>query len=76
MKLHTFRQDLHDYQDFLGLLQLYPVRPVDPVRKWKIYAVKFFFEQTNRTGRTISNPERLNAELLNPEPLNSEPLNP
>ena len=25
MKLHSFRQDLQDYQDFCGLVWLYPV---------------------------------------------------
>jgi hypothetical protein len=32
MKLHLFRQDLQDYQNFFGLVWLYPVHPVDPVR--------------------------------------------
>jgi len=27
---------LQDYQDFFGLVALYPVHPIDPVRKWKI----------------------------------------
>jgi hypothetical protein len=27
MKLHSFRQDLQDYQDFFGLVSLYPVHP-------------------------------------------------
>jgi hypothetical protein len=40
---HWFRQDLQDYQDFFGLVWLYPVHPVDHVRKWKIHAVKFLF---------------------------------
>jgi hypothetical protein len=35
MKLHLFRQDLPDFKDFLGLVWLYHVHPVDPVRKWK-----------------------------------------
>jgi hypothetical protein len=35
MKLQLFRQDLQDYQDFFGLVELYPVHHVDPVRKWK-----------------------------------------
>ena len=38
MKLHSFRQDL---QDYFVLVWLYPVHPVDPVRKLYIYAVKF-----------------------------------
>ena len=38
MKLDLFRQDLQDYQDFFGLVWLYPVNPVDPVRKWKVHA--------------------------------------
>jgi hypothetical protein len=49
---HSFRQDLQDYQDCFGLVWLYPVHPVcrgeaflrrlvDPVRKWKVHAVKF-----------------------------------
>ena len=25
-----------------------PVDPVDPVRKWKVHAVKLFFDQTGR----------------------------
>jgi hypothetical protein len=33
---------LQDYQDFFGLVWLDPVHPVDPVRKWKVHAVKFF----------------------------------
>jgi hypothetical protein len=40
-KTHSFRQDLQDYQDFFGLVSLYPVNLVDPVRKWKVYTVKF-----------------------------------
>ena len=32
MKLHLFRQDLQDYQNFFGLVWLYPVHPADPVR--------------------------------------------
>jgi hypothetical protein len=27
VKLHLFRQDLQDYQDFFGLVWLYPVHP-------------------------------------------------
>jgi len=41
MKLYLFRQDLQDYQDFLGLARQCPVHPVDPVRKLYILAVKF-----------------------------------
>jgi hypothetical protein len=33
---------LQDYQDLFGLVWLYPVHPVDPARKWKVHAVKFF----------------------------------
>jgi len=32
MKLHSFRQDLQDYQDFLALVPQYFVHPVDPVQ--------------------------------------------
>ncbi len=28
---------------YFGLLFLYPVHPVDPVRKWTAYCVKFLF---------------------------------
>jgi hypothetical protein len=42
VKLHLFRQDLQDYQDFFGLVYVYPHHPVDPVRKWNDYAAKFF----------------------------------
>ena len=42
MKLHSFRQDLQDYQDFFGLVWLYPVHPVDPDRKINLHFVKFF----------------------------------
>ncbi len=42
MKLPSFRQDLQDYQDFFRLVYFYPAHPVDPVRKWTVFAVKFF----------------------------------
>ncbi len=32
MKLHLFRRDLQDYQDFFSIVWLYPVHPVDPVQ--------------------------------------------
>ena len=41
MKLHLFRQDLQDYQDNFVLASLYPVHPVDPVRKIELHFVKF-----------------------------------
>jgi len=49
---HSFRQDLpaklkadfpQDYQDIFCLVSLYPVHPVDAVRKVKLYFVKFLF---------------------------------
>jgi len=52
IKLHSFRQDLHvklkadfpqDYQDIFCLVSLYPFHPVDPVKKVKLYFVKFLF---------------------------------
>ena len=39
---HLFRQDLQDYQEFFYLVRLYPVHPVDSVRKIKLYFVQFF----------------------------------
>jgi hypothetical protein len=43
MKLHLFRQDLQDYQYFLGLVQQYLVHPVDPVKNETSNAIKFLF---------------------------------
>ena len=67
MKLHSFRQDLQGYQDFFCLVRLYPVHPVDPVRKIKLYFVKFFI----RLNWSLFRP----AAGLNPEPLNLWTLN-
>jgi len=41
MKLHLFRQDSQDYQDFFGLEQQYPIHPVDPVKNDNSSAIKF-----------------------------------
>jgi hypothetical protein len=43
MKLHLFRQDLQDYQDFLGLVQQYLVHPDDPVKNENSNAIWFPF---------------------------------
>ena len=59
MKLHSFRQDLQDYQDFFILVLLYPVHLVDHVRKWKVHAVKFSIRSNW--------PLRWPAAELNPE---------
>jgi len=49
-KPHSIRQDLpaklkadlqQDYLDFFELVYLYPVNPVDPVRKWTVYGINF-----------------------------------
>jgi hypothetical protein len=32
MKLNSIRQDLQDYQDFLGLVQQYLAHLIDPVK--------------------------------------------
>jgi len=29
---------------YFGVVFFYPVHPVDPVRKWTVYAVKFLFD--------------------------------
>jgi hypothetical protein len=64
MKLHSFRQDLQDYQDFFGLVSLYPVHPAcqgeaPPGRgeDWLILSengtfmpLSFLFDQTGRFG--------------------------
>jgi hypothetical protein len=44
VKLNYFRQDLQDYQDNFVLVSLYPVHPVDPVRKIELNFVKFLFQ--------------------------------
>jgi hypothetical protein len=41
MNLHSVRQDLQDYQDFLGLVQQYLVHPADPVKNKNSNATKF-----------------------------------
>ncbi len=40
MKWHWIYRIIRIY---FGLAFLYPVHPVDPVRKWPVYAVKFLF---------------------------------
>ena len=70
-KLHLFRQDLQDYQDFFDLVYLYPVHPacqgeaflrslVDPVKKRKANDFKF----SNRLSGSLQWP----AAGLNCEP--------
>ena len=44
-EFHSFRQGFQDYQDFFGLVWLYPV---DPVRKLKVHAVHRF--RVQRSG--------------------------
>ena len=48
MKLHSIRQDLQDYQEFLGLVQQYLVHPVDPVKNGNSKPLSFFFDLTGR----------------------------
>jgi hypothetical protein len=50
MKLHSFRQDLQDYQDFFGLVSLYPVHPVILSENGKFMLLSFLFDQTGRFG--------------------------
>jgi hypothetical protein len=43
MKLHIYLDRIYRIiRIYFGLVFLYPVHPVDPVRKSKVYAVKFF----------------------------------
>jgi hypothetical protein len=50
MKLHSFRQDLQDYQDFFGFVSLYPVHPVILSENGTFMPLSFLFDQTGRFG--------------------------
>jgi hypothetical protein len=74
---HSWNSELQNVEGriiriYFELVFLYPVHPVDPVRKWTVYAVNFFirlnwplWQLAGTANRRISNIEPQNVEGLN-----------
>jgi hypothetical protein len=64
MKLHLFRQDLPDYQDFFELAYLHPV---DPAKNGKSMQLSLLFDQTGRppAGKLFRLAAALTTDLSN-----------